>query len=172
MLLRLLKNSSAVADDASLKLRVSYEDRRGIPDFSQISVQPCLPDASADNSSPFFENNGVRKAVLLARYASVLKQWMIDERQPEPEANDACGAASRAFHPPLRGQGIFANASKRSLAADCEQAHVALKVSAQYKAVFEKMLQHLCSEMHSLGDDSLEQECTLMKKLIALAGKC
>merc|ERR1712224_834138 len=124
-LLRLLKNNSAVADDTSLKLRVSYEDRCGIPDFSEISVQPCLPDESTDNSSPFFENSGVCKAVLLARYASVLKQWMIDERQPQPETNDACE----------RGQGIFANASKRSLAVDCEQAHVALKVSVQYKAV-------------------------------------
>jgi len=104
----------------------------------------------------------VRKAVLLARYASVLKQWMIDERQPETETNDACE----------RGHCIFANASKRSVAVDCEQAHVALKVSVQYKAVFEKMLRHLRDEMHSLGDDSLEQECALLKKLIALAGKC
>jgi len=50
VLLRLLKNSSAVANDTSLNLRVSYEDRRGIPDFSEISVQPFRPDASADSS--------------------------------------------------------------------------------------------------------------------------
>jgi Ca-activated chloride channel family protein len=171
VLLRLLKKGSAVADDTSLKLRVSYEDRRGIPDFSEISVQPCLPDASTGNSSPFFENKGVRKAVLLARYASVLKRWMVDERQPELEANDACVAAPRACCPPLGCQGIFSNVSKRALAADCEQAHVALKVSEEYKTVFEKMLHHLSSEMQSLGDDNLEQECTLLKKLISLTGK-
>merc|ERR1711988_1561226 len=120
-----MKKSSAVADDTSLKLRVSYEDRRGIPEFNEISVQPCLPDASTGNSSPFFENRGVRKAVLLARYASVLKRWMVDERQPELDANDACVAAHRACCPPLGCQGIFSNVSKRALAADCEQAHLA-----------------------------------------------
>lgn len=169
VLLRLLKKSGAVAGDTSLKLRVSYEDRRGIPDFSEISVQPCHRDASTGNFNPFFENNGVRKAVLLARYASVLKQWITDERQAQLAAKDACSDAPRARHPPLTRQGIFSNASKQALAADCEQAHVALKVSVEYKAVFEKMLQHLLSEMQSIGDDSLEQECTLLKKLISLA---
>lgn len=96
---------------------------------------------------------------------------MIDERQPEVEANDACVVAPRACRPPLGRQGIFSNASKPALAADCEQTYVALKVSEEYKTVFEKMLQHLSSEMQSLGDESLEKECTLLKKLISLAGK-
>jgi Ca-activated chloride channel family protein len=171
VLLRLLKKSSAVAGDTSLKLRVSYEDRRGIPDFSEISVQPCHPDASTGNFSPFFENNGVRKAVLLARYASVLKQWIIGERQAQLGAKDACSDTPLARHPPLTRQGIFSHASKQALAADCEQAHATLKVSVEYKTVFERMLQHLCSEMQSIGDNSLEQECTLLKKLISLAGE-
>merc|ERR1712110_891709 len=42
VLLRLLKRSSADADDTSLKLRVSYEDRCGVPDFNELLVQPCL----------------------------------------------------------------------------------------------------------------------------------
>jgi Ca-activated chloride channel family protein len=171
VLLRLLKKSSALADDKSLKLRVSYENRSGIPDCSEISVQPCLPDASADSSSCYFENNGVRKAVLLARYASVLKQWMVDERRPKPESNDSPGAMPLAFFPHLCRSGIFANASAESAAAENANAHVHLKVSTEYTAVFQKMLQHVYSEMHSLADDSLEQECTLLKKLITLADK-
>jgi Ca-activated chloride channel family protein len=170
VLLRLLKKSSAVADDASLRLRVSYEDRCGIPDFSELSVKPCLPDASAGISGPFFENDGVRKAVLLARYASVLKQWLRDERQLKFEADHACGVAPQAaFRPPHRRQGIFMNAFERDMAGDCAQGDAALKVSVEYKTVFEKLLEHLCSEMQSLGDDSLDQECKLLQKLIALA---
>merc|ERR1711879_888559 len=74
VLVRLVKKSAALAADETLKLRVSYEDRCGNPDFSELRVQPCFPDIGS--SEPFFENKGVRKAVLLARYASVLHQWL------------------------------------------------------------------------------------------------
>merc|ERR1711904_126810 len=62
VLLRLVRKNSSVAADETLKLRVAYEDRCGISDFSELSVQPCLPDGSFDS---YFENKGVRKAVLL-----------------------------------------------------------------------------------------------------------
>merc|ERR1719473_411125 len=90
VLLRLVKQSSCRAADEILKLRVSYEDRCGLPDFSELSVQPCLPGRSNGSSGSYFENKGVRKAVLLARYASVLHQWLIDERQSEPQRRVVC----------------------------------------------------------------------------------
>jgi len=175
VLLRLVRKKSSVAADETLKLRVSYEDRCGIPDFSELSVQPCLPGRSIGSSDSFFENKGVRKAVLLARYASVLKQWLIDERQPKPQSKVVCAFEPKASDPPLERwrQGVFTNLAARTakMPSDCEQPSAALKVSPQYKAVFEALLQHLSSEMRSLEDDSLEQECTLLQKLIALAEK-
>jgi Ca-activated chloride channel family protein len=170
VLLRLVRKSSSVAADETLKLRVSYEDRCGIPDCSELSVQPCLPGISIGTSDSFFENKGVRKAVLLARYASVLHQWLIDERQSEPRSKGVCAFGPKDFGPPLRCQGIFTNLAAK-MPSECEQSSSALKVSPQYKAVFETLLQHLSNEMRSLEDDSLEQECTLLQKLIALADK-
>merc|ERR1712070_215794 len=90
VLLRLLKTSSAAADAEPLKLRVSYEARRGIPDFSELCVQPSFSTASMPGFDAFFENKGVRKAVLLARYASVLKQWLVEEKQSSECAKLAC----------------------------------------------------------------------------------
>merc|ERR1719321_1735573 len=173
VLLRLVRKNSSVAGDETLKLRVSYEDRCGVPDFSELSVQHCLPVGSSGSSDSFFENKGVRKAVLLARYASVLQQWLIDERQSELQSEGVCAFAPKAFDPPLRCQGIFTNlaAHTAKMTSDCEQSSAALNVSPQYKAVFETLLQHLSSEMRSLEDDSLVQECTLLQKLIALADK-
>merc|ERR1711964_219182 len=101
VLLRLVRKQFSVAADETLKLRVSYEDRCGIPDFSELSVQPCLPCASTGSSDSFFENKGVRKAVLLARYASVLHQWLIDERQSEPQSQGVCAFGPKVFDPPL-----------------------------------------------------------------------
>merc|ERR1711977_587418 len=137
------------------------------------SVQPCLPARSIGCSDSFFENKGVRKAELLARYASVLHQWLIDEHQSDPQSKRVCAFGPKAFDPPLRCQGIFTNLTAHiaKMPSDCEQPLAALKVSPQYKAVFETLLQHLSSEMRSLEDDSLEQECTLLQKLIALADK-
>merc|ERR1719473_253315 len=179
VLLRLVrKNSSAVADE-TLKLRVSYEDRCGIPDFSELSVQPGLPGRSIGSSDSFFENKGVRKAVLLARYASVLHQWLIDERQSQAQSGPqnkrervcACAFRPKAFDSSPQCQGIFTNlaAGIAKMPPDCEHLSAALKVSPQYKTVFETLLQHLSSEMRILEDDSLEQECKLLQKLIALA---
>jgi len=173
VLLRLVRKNSSVAADATLKLRVSYEDRCGIPDFSELSVQPYFPAGSIGDSNSYFENKGVRKAVLLARYASVLRQWLMDERQSETESKRLWASGTQAFDPPLRGQGIFKNLEARiaKMPSDREWPSATLKVSLQYKAVFETLLQHLSSEMRSLEDNSLEQECTLLQKLIALADK-
>merc|ERR1711904_416446 len=156
VLLRLVRKKSSVAADETLKLRVSYEDRCGIPDFSELSVQPCLPARSIGSSDSFFENKGVRKAVLLARYASVLRQWLIDERQSDPESKGVSTFGTQAFDAPLERwrQGVFTNLAARTakMPSDCEQPSAALKVSPQYKAVFEALLQHLSSEMRSLED--------------------
>merc|ERR1711881_773471 len=102
--------------DESIKLRVSYEDRCGVPDFcEQVVVPPprqasktcggyaapkdkdieiecgggygsrqekdgIADDGNAVEDGAYFENDGVRKAVLLARYATVLKRWLLGER--------------------------------------------------------------------------------------------
>jgi Ca-activated chloride channel family protein len=76
----------------SLTLRVSYEDRNGKTDSSEAIVE------LSDEEPEFFENSGIRKGVLLSRYADLLKNWMIDEREHahfsrpwEPRINDEIG---------------------------------------------------------------------------------
>jgi Ca-activated chloride channel family protein len=168
VLLRLLRNRLSAEDTEILKLRVSYEDRCGVPDFSELAVQPSFADTSPrmSDSHSFFENKGIRKAVLLARYASILRQWLIDERQTQGPDKEACCFASDA----VQCQGIFRNLQPSTSRApeDAKQVHASLKVSRQYKVLFEKFLQHLSSEMLCLEDDSLEQERALLTKLVAL----
>merc|ERR1711967_193206 len=100
---------------------------------SELSVQPCLPTRSIGSSDSFFENKGVRKAVLLARYASVLHQWLIDERQSKPQSKVVCAFGPKASDPSLRSwcQGIFTNSALHTakMPSDCEQSFAALKVS-------------------------------------------
>ena len=73
ILVKLKKLSS----DGDLGLLVSYEDRNGVKDYEEAKVEV------EDAKSEFYQNNGIRKAILLSRYADLLKNWMIDERKAQ-----------------------------------------------------------------------------------------
>jgi Ca-activated chloride channel homolog len=42
-------------------------------DSAQVDIQQKQPD--------FYQNTGIRKAVMLSRYADLLKDWMLNERK-------------------------------------------------------------------------------------------
>jgi Ca-activated chloride channel family protein len=158
VLLRLVRKGTASINDSddTIRLRVSYEDRCGIPDSSELCVRPVrrpLNSTSKDDNM-FFENQGVRKAVLLARYASVLRHWLTCERESEPTTFGLGGVFQNQVQP-----------SKECNMQTC----TALNVSPQFKIVFEKLLEHFIKEMTMIEDDSLQQERAILEKLVALA---
>jgi Ca-activated chloride channel family protein len=63
------------APDNTLNLVVTYEDRNGRSDtaITTVKLQYISPE--------YFGNNGIRKGILLARYADLLKNWIIDEHE-------------------------------------------------------------------------------------------
>merc|ERR1712072_579158 len=101
------------------------------------------------------------------------KQWLMDERRSKPQSKNGSTLGAEASCPLCMRQGIFANlfTNDGKVPGECEQASTALplKVSPQFKAVFERLSQYLSSETRSLEDGSLEQECALLQKLISLA---
>ncbi|MDD5495236.1 MAG: VWA domain-containing protein, partial [Dehalococcoidia bacterium] len=70
----LLKLKKRSGNDDELRLRVTYEDRCGRADSSEsvIFLEKTRPE--------YFETSGIRKGVLLARYADLMKDWLIDQR--------------------------------------------------------------------------------------------
>ena len=68
-----LKKTSSNPDD-TLYLKVSYEDRNGKKDSSQAAIHV------SSHAPEYFGNSGIRKAVLLTRYAALLK----DDRRAQP----------------------------------------------------------------------------------------
>jgi len=180
VLLRLLRKRSSCSElaDGAITLRVTYEDRCGVPDFCEQRVvpPPALPHECLAADHGYFEHSGVRKAVLLARYASVLHQWLVDERQAlavagfgfetaEMLASETsfCGAETES-------SGIFpalAMAAVRGQTlSEWEQRSLALKVSRQYREVFAKLQEHIVQEALAIGDESLQQEVTLLQQLL------
>jgi len=146
ILLKLRRDGSG----GSLVLKASYEDRNGNEDGSEAAVE------FQDESPEFFENNGIRKGVLLSRYADLLKNWMIDERehahlsQPwEPKVDDWRGIPV----PPITlGQ--------------WERQSLPLMVSGPYRELFKEFRTYFEQEMTAIGDDSLSQELEVLDRLI------
>jgi Ca-activated chloride channel family protein len=179
VLLRLVRKRSACSDlaDGAITLRVTYEDRCGVPDFCEQRVvpPPKMPHESSASLHGYFENSGVRKAVLLARYASVLHQWLVDERQALAVARFGFETAETlASQAPcscgvLESGGIFSTLAKAAVGGqmlgEWEQRSVALKVSPQYRAVFAKLQEHVAQEALAMDDESLEREVALLQKL-------
>ena len=134
----------------SLVLKASYEDRNGRKDSSEAVVE------FQETNTEFFANSGIRKGVLLSRYADLLKNWMIDQRehthisQPwEPRVDDWVGIP---VPPVALGQ--------------WERQSLPLVVSGSYQALFKEFRTYFQQEMSAIGDNSLDQEVDILDILI------
>ncbi|MEW6381725.1 MAG: VWA domain-containing protein [bacterium] len=143
-----------IANDAGIKLTVSYEDREGKTD--RVSEEIVF----GSQEQEFFANTGVRKAVLLSSYADLLKNWIIDERK------------SKARHEPVvpavtyeKGIVIPIPCPCPTLLGEWERQSVNLTVSREYKQLFKEFAEHFKDEMKAIGDETLQQEVDVLEKL-------
>lgn len=143
----LLKLKKTGEGDAVLK--VSYEDREGNEYKNEKEVEMADAKSTA--------NTGLRKAILLARYGDMMKNWVIDEREnlltgdPEPIITREEGIIPPPFPEPELGQ--------------WERQSTPLQVSEHYEELFEEFADYFEEEMDAIGDESLEQELDLLEKL-------
>ncbi len=130
------------AGQESVRLIASYEDRTGRRDSSEATI------TLGGVRSEYFENDGVRKGILLARYASLLKNWLTDERQHVHEA--------ASWQPRVCAEwGIPVPDYERST---WERTSLPLTVSRPYRGVFADFSRYFRAEMQALGDSTLTQE--------------
>ena len=147
VLLKLKKTS----EDTHLVLKVSYEDRNNEQDSSEATID------LEDESPEFFDNSGIRKGVLLARYADLLKNWLADERQHddwiepwEPRVDHEIGIP---LPPPEPGLGRW------------ERQSMPLTVADEYERLFEEFAQYFEREMETISDQTLDQELDILDLL-------
>jgi len=137
-----------VSEQSRMRLGVSYEDREGAMDGQVTEVE--LPDVHPD----YYQNSGIRKAILLTRYADLLKDWMIDERTAE-----------------YRGRPVVAMVTYKSgiilpvELGQWERQSMALRVSEPYRKLFGSFESYFQKEAESIGDDSLQRELLVLQEL-------
>jgi Ca-activated chloride channel family protein len=145
----LLKLRNTGDDTGSIRLKTSYEDRAGNEDGSEAKIY-------LDDERPeYFENSGVRKGILLARYADLIQNWLIDEREHaswsrpwEPRVNPEYGIVV----PPM-GLGTW------------ERQSLPLMVSSPYRSLFRDFSEYFSDEINEIGDNTLLQELQILRQL-------
>eukprot|EP01083_Nonionella_stella_P004840 14150_1 len=132
-LLKLKRNEEVEAGVDALELHVTYEDRNGEEHSNTVSVM------FDDDEQNMFENNGIRKAVLLSRYVQLIKQWIVDETNTGDDHD---------------GVNRWEHQSKP------------LQVNRKYKERISVFHEHFLQEMQQINDESLQKEVDIMHKLI------
>lgn len=143
-----------LSPDNDLKLSVSYEDRHGRIGGEEITA--VLNNQQAE----YFDNSGIRKAILLIRYANLVKNWLNDEWQkannPVADLQPVMTRESGIVIPPVvEGKHTW------------ERPSTPLKVSANYQPLFFDFQTYFLQEATVINDVNLKQEQEILEKLVA-----
>jgi Ca-activated chloride channel family protein len=140
-----------ISPDGNLKLKVSYEDRTGTKgsDEANIIIEEKTPD--------FYQNTGIRKGILLSRYADLMKNWIIDERESIDKNQPLIPTLYREtgiMYPPIEPE-----------LGRWEHQSSPLQVSEHYEDLINEFAIYFESEMNTIGDQTLDQELEILNKL-------
>ena len=171
---RLDPNSITAEDANQIELNVSYEDRLG--DAHSTSEIITFGDIQPE----YFESSGIRKGILLTRYANLLKNWIIDERTSlkddvpvESFMGEEDGMSCIPIYTsvePYVAYRCYPPTSPIPLEASVnlgqwERQSTALRVSDPYKQSFTAFKAYFEAEMAAIGDSTLSQEVDVLDKL-------
>ena len=104
----------------------------------------------------YYQDSSIRKGILLSRYASLVKNWIYDERKNhnvidfDARVDEDVGIILPPDYPIL-GQ--------------WERQSIPLKVSYEYEILFNSFERYFEDEMDEIGDNDLEQELDILHKL-------
>jgi len=148
VLVKLNKKPNSQGSAKILKFLATYQDMNG-----KIEKDEDIVDVTAlteESNNDYFQNNCIRKTVLLVRYVNFMKNFLRDIRThaSEPSMNQNTGI----IIPSIEGE------SKSS-------AGKMTPLSTPYVATFKKFISHFEREMTEIGDPLLNTE---LKKLIAI----
>ena len=152
-----LKKHPQMAQSPELTLDVSYSDVNGKHYSNSQKVK-------FKNKDVYYDNTGIRKAILVSDYVTVMKNWLIDARAG---CNDIVSWANQQpieiqkrclIYPPLHPEYPHI--------ATWERRSCKLKVSAGYKKFLYLFKKIYMKEMNSLNDESLKKELNVINKLL------
>lgn len=155
VLLKLKKRTGGEVED--IKLHVVYSDVNGKAYNNQQVVH-------FENKTKYYENSGIRKAILISDYVSIMKNWLMDTRagcndQVKWMMQDPIVIMKRSMeYPPKRP--IY------PIMKTWERKSCKLKVSEGYKKLFQTFKKEYVTQMDTLNDKSLNKELSILNTLL------
>ena len=139
----------------NIDLSVSYKDRQMEEHTSNQTIT-----FNQNDGKEMYENTGIRKAIVLTRYANTLKNWILYERSQE----------DKFIIVPQTGimDCIYSPEEIAVLLGEHERTSVKLSVSDKYKEIFNKIKNYMVLENVILKDNTLNKEVEILDKLIKL----
>jgi len=156
ILLKLKKENNSTNDD--IKLKVSYKDINNKSFSNEQSVR-------FKNKKVYYDNLGIRKAILVSDYVTIMKNWLIDARAG---CNDKVDWIMQDYPAIAKRCMIFP--PKRPIypaVKTWERKSCRLKVSEGYKKLFSVFRDYFVKEMKIIGDDSLKEELSILDLLLS-----
>ncbi len=153
----LLKLKKVAEGSDDIKLKVSYSDINGKPFSNEQSVE-------LKKDAIYYDNSGIRKAILISDFVTVMKNWIIDARAG---CNDNVKWVMEDYVTIMKRCMVFP--PKRPIFPTIktwERKSCKLKVSDGYKKLFNTFKIHFAKEMRELKDDSLKLELNIIDTLL------
>ena len=146
-------------ENQTIHLTASYKDRTGKEDSSSFTFE-------FKQGTEFYDNTG-RKSLLLARYANLLKNWLVHERSlkkntEETTIEDTATDTDSSLEAHYDTEGIPIPPKELG---PWERQSVALSVSEEYRKLFERFHTYFETEMKEIRDSSLNTELKILNLL-------
>ena len=157
-----LKPKSDASKEKKIALKAEYLDREG----KRHSVRSVV-NFDRIATIPYYDDSGIRKAIVLSRYVSLIQNWLVDARKG---CNDR-----RTFEPiEILRQRCFVYPPLRPeypKLSEWERASCKLEVSEGYAKLFSVFADNFTEEMRAVGDVSMNEEAEVLRLLIDRAEK-
>ena len=140
-------------NNGKINLEVSYKDRNG---KEYNNRQTIIFDKNKNEE--FYDNTGIRKAIVLTRYANILKNWILYERTEN----------KKFMIGPSKGiiDLIYTEEEITKILGEHERTSVELIISDKYKEILRQMKEYILKENKEIKDDTLNKEIELLDLLI------
>jgi len=154
-----LKKYPQVAQSDTISLEVNYKDLEGKShhNIQRVSFQT--------KSIDYYDNSGIRKAILVSDYVTIMKNWLIDARAG---CNDNVKWVMQ--EPTAIMKRCMEYPKKRPLypitISQWEKKSCKLKVSSGYKKLFQVFRKIYVREQTELKDESLNKELDIIDTLL------
>ena len=133
-------------------ITVSYKDGNGKMHTNTQEVK------FKNFNEEYYDNTGIRKGIVLTRYANLMKEWILFERTKNPE------------YIVTSEKGIchcgFSEEQYRRILGENERTSMNLNISKEYAETFAKFKEYMKKEINEIGDKDMNQEIEILDLIV------